>query len=88
MAAAGWIPTVETYLGRVTKARIAEAVRKARGEAAAAPLATLKKPEMAEAAAQLLAGTGWLPEVLRTAGDAAPASPDSAPAEAEGTVAA
>ena len=51
-------------------------------DAAAAPLATLKKPEMAEAAAQLLTGTGWLPEVLRTAGITAPAPEDSAPATA------
>jgi ParB family chromosome partitioning protein len=30
MAAAGWTPTVETYLGRVTKSRILEAVREGR----------------------------------------------------------
>lgn len=82
MAAAGWTPTVDTYLGRVTKARILDAVREARGEAAAAPLAALKKPDMAEAAAQLLAGTGWLPEVLRTPGITTPAPDDSAPAAA------
>jgi ParB family chromosome partitioning protein len=74
MAAAGWTPTVETYLGRVTKARILEAVGEAKGPAAAAPLATLKKAEMAEAAAQLLAGTSWLPEVLRMPGSTAPAA--------------
>jgi ParB family chromosome partitioning protein len=68
MAEAGWTPTVEAYLGRVTKARILEAVREARGDAAAAPLAALKKPEMAVAAAALLAGSGWLPDVLRTPG--------------------
>ena len=31
MAAAGWTPTVDTYLGRVTKARILQAVREAKG---------------------------------------------------------
>ena len=35
MAAAGWTPTVDTYLGRVTKARILQAVREAKGERAA-----------------------------------------------------
>ena len=78
MAEAGWTPTVEAYLGRVTKARILEAVREARGDAAAAPLATLKKPEMEVAAAELLAGTGWLPDVLRTPGMPTPSPAVSA----------
>ena len=64
----GWTPTVGSYLGRVTKARILAAVREARGEAAAERIATLRKPEMAEAAERLLAGTGWLPAPLRTPG--------------------
>ncbi|MBB2206433.1 ParB/RepB/Spo0J family partition protein [Gluconacetobacter takamatsuzukensis] len=51
LAEAGWQATVENYLGRVTKARILEAVREARGD---------------EAAERLLEGTGWLPEALRT----------------------
>jgi ParB family chromosome partitioning protein len=37
MAAAGWKPTVENYLGRVPKARILEAVREAKGEHSAQP---------------------------------------------------
>jgi ParB family chromosome partitioning protein len=68
LAAAGWAPTAETYLGRVTKARILEAVREAKGAPAAQRLEGLKKGDMAEAAAQALAGTGWLPEALRTKG--------------------
>ncbi len=68
LAAAGWVPTAETYLGRVTKARILEAVREAKGEQAAQRIEGLKKGDMAVAAEQLLAGTGWLPEPLRTAG--------------------
>ena len=64
----GWGPTVGNYLGRVTKARILAAVREARGEAAAERIASLRKPEMAEAAERLLAGTGWLPMLLRTPG--------------------
>jgi len=61
-----WIPTVSNYLGRVTKARIIEAVREGVSEEAAERLAGLKKAEMAEAAERLLAGTGWLPAHLRT----------------------
>ena len=67
MAAAGWSPTVDNYLGRVPKARILEAVREAKGEASAQLIDHLKKPEMAKEAERLVAGTGWLPEPLRTA---------------------
>lgn len=65
---AGWIPTVDNYLGRVTKARIVEAVREAKGDEAAERIVHLKKGDMAATAEQLLAGTGWLPEPLRTKG--------------------
>jgi ParB family transcriptional regulator, chromosome partitioning protein len=68
MAAVGWQPTVETYLGRVTKARILQAVQEAKGEAAAQIIDHLKKPEMANEAERLLVATGWLPEPLRTPG--------------------
>ena len=64
----GWTPTAGSYLGRVTKARILAAVREARGEAAFERIAHLRKPEMAQAAEVLLAGTGWLPGPLRTPG--------------------
>ena len=72
MVEAGWKPTVENYLGRVTKARILEAVREARGEQAAQLIDHLKKGDMAEEAERLLADTGWLPEPLRLT-DAEPA---------------
>ncbi len=61
-----WTPTVSSYLGRVTKSRILDAVREAAGEDAAARIAGQKKGEMAEAAEPLIAGTGWLPPLLRT----------------------
>ncbi len=61
-----WAPTVNSYFGRVTKARILEAVREAVSDEAADRLAGLKKAEMAEAAERLLAGIGWLPALLRT----------------------
>jgi ParB family transcriptional regulator, chromosome partitioning protein len=67
VVAAGWAPTVDNYLGRVTKARILEAVREAKGEAAVQLIEHLKKPDMAKEAERLLAGCGWLPEPLRTA---------------------
>ena len=63
---AHWTPSVRAYLGRVTKAHILAAVREALGDEAAARIADLKKQAMAETAEQLLAGTGWLPPVLRT----------------------
>ncbi|MCC6887279.1 MAG: ParB N-terminal domain-containing protein [Hyphomicrobiales bacterium] len=68
--AAGWSPTVDNYLGRVTKARILQAVREVKGEQAAQLIDHLKKGEMAERAQELLAGSGWLPEPLRTPGRA------------------
>ncbi|SHO61310.1 chromosome partitioning protein, ParB family [Pseudoxanthobacter soli DSM 19599] len=64
---AHWTPTVQSYLGRLTKAHILNAVREAIGHDAAERIGGLKKTEMAQAAEQLLAGTGWLPSVLRTA---------------------
>jgi ParB family chromosome partitioning protein len=66
MAATGWKPTVNNYLGRVPKARILEAVRAAKSDASAQLIEHLKKPEMAKEAERLLADTGWLPEPLRT----------------------
>lgn len=63
---AHWTPTVQSYFGRITKAHILAAVREAVSDEAAERIAGKKKQEMAEAAEQLLAGTGWLPPLLRT----------------------
>jgi ParB family chromosome partitioning protein len=84
MAAAGWRPTVAGYLGRVTKARILEAVREAKGEQAAQLIEDLKKADMAREAERLLEGSGWLPEPLRLRGGNAslPASTGEAGSEA------
>ncbi|QPF83980.1 ParB N-terminal domain-containing protein [Bradyrhizobium genosp. L] len=65
MAAVGWKPTVDNYLGRVTKPRILEAVREAKGEPSVQLIDHLKKGDMAREAERLLDGTGWLPEPLR-----------------------
>ena len=67
MVDAGWRPTVDNYLGRVTKPRILEAVREAKGEQSAQLIDHLKKGDMAREAERLLDGTGWLPEPLRLA---------------------
>ncbi len=75
---AGWGPTVDNYLGRVTKPRILEAVREAKGESSAQLIDHLKKADMAKEAERLLDGSGWLPEPLRLV-DVAPV-----PAEQEG----
>ena len=81
MVQAGWRPTVDNYLSRVTKPRILEAVREARGESSAQLIDHLKKGDMAREAERLLEGTGWLPEPLRLA-DADVAS-DAATSEVE-----
>lgn len=77
MVQAGWRPTVDNYLGRVTKPRILGAVREARGESAQL-IDHLKKADMAKEAERLLDGSGWLPEPLRLV------DPDAAPMEQEG----
>ena len=66
MSAAGWRATEESYLGRVSKARILEAVREGKDEKSAQLIGHLKKGDMAREAERLLAGSNWLPEPLRT----------------------
>ena len=74
-----WTPTVDTYLGRVTKAQILDAVREAKGEASAQLIEPLKKSDMAREAERLLAGTGWLPPVLRPGSHGVGAAPGRPP---------
>ncbi|MEO1137824.1 MAG: ParB N-terminal domain-containing protein [Pseudomonadota bacterium] len=83
MAAVGWTPTADVYLSRVTKAQILEAVREAKGGDAADQIAGLKKPAMIAAAEELLPGSGWLPDPLRTPGQDASASDADEPAAVE-----
>ncbi|HRD45109.1 MAG TPA: chromosome partitioning protein ParB, partial [Caulobacter sp.] len=71
--------TAASYFGRVSKARVLEAVEEGVSKPDADRIAGMKKADMAEAAETLLAGKGWLPPLLRTA-----ALPEMA-AEAEGT---
>jgi ParB family chromosome partitioning protein len=58
--------TVNSYRGRVTKARIGEAMREGVSEEAAGRIAGMKKQPGAEAAEQLLIASAWLPSILRT----------------------
>ena len=60
-----WSPTVASYLGSVSKDQIAKVVTEAVGTDSAAPLTNMKKGEAATTAEQLLAGRGWLPELMR-----------------------
>jgi ParB family chromosome partitioning protein len=81
MVEAGWRPTVDNYLGRVTKGRMLDAVREARGESSAQLIDHLKKSEMAKEAERLLEGAGWLPEPLRLATISSPSDSLDSPAE-------
>jgi ParB family chromosome partitioning protein len=71
MVEAGWTPTADNYFGRVTKARILQAVREAKGDQSAELIGHLKKTDMAREAERLMTGTGWLPEPLRLVADSA-----------------
>ena len=87
IVATGWTPTVDNFFGRVTKARILEAVRETKGDAQAQRIEQLKKGDMAREAERMLAGSGWLPEPLRTSGRAPQRSePANATADIEAPV--
>ncbi|HEY1090191.1 MAG TPA: ParB/RepB/Spo0J family partition protein [Burkholderiaceae bacterium] len=60
-----WVVSGESYLGRVPKSLIAEALTEAGEFAAAATLAKLKKGEAVSRAEALLSGKRWLPAALR-----------------------
>lgn len=60
-----WKPTKASYLGRVSKALILDAVREGVSPSAAENLAGLKKDALVARAEERLAGKDWLPEILR-----------------------
>jgi ParB family chromosome partitioning protein len=78
-----WTPTVASYLGRVTKAKIGEAVREAVSDEAAERIGGMKKPDMASKAEALLAGKGWLPSLLRAPVTVVPEVQSEAPSLTE-----
>jgi ParB family chromosome partitioning protein len=57
-------PNAENYFGRVNRSGILAAIDEARGSHAPS-LDKLKKGELAVRAADLVNGSGWLPEPLR-----------------------
>ena len=64
---AWWQPTGDTYLSRVSKAHILEAVKEGVSAEAAENLASLKKGDLVVRAEERLTGRGWLPLALRLA---------------------
>jgi hypothetical protein len=83
-----WSPTTDFFMG-LTKAQIADAImvspvvmdlpRAKDRKAFEIMLAGKRKDELALMAAQALEGSGWLPDVLRTAGLAEVTYPDAEP---------
>lgn len=61
-----WTPKAKNYLASIPKARILEIVREAVSPEAASALSLMRKGALVEAAEKRLAGTGWLPALLRT----------------------
>lgn len=61
-----WKPTPQSYLAHVSKDRLAAVVTEAVNAEMAKPLLAMKKVQAAAAAAQLLEGKGWVPELMRT----------------------
>jgi ParB family transcriptional regulator, chromosome partitioning protein len=59
-----WQPTSETYLGRVSKVQITDALREA-DKFRPYDVADMKKAQLAAHAEKQLAGSGWLPAILR-----------------------
>ena len=71
-----WTATRDSYLDRVTKALITDAVREGAGVEAAHRIDGMKKEGMAANAEAALAGKGWLPRLLRVPSGAEP-GPDA-----------
>lgn len=58
-------PDVDNYFGRINTAQIVAVLCEAKGVSPAPSWTKMKKAELAALAAREIAGTGWLPEVLR-----------------------
>jgi ParB family chromosome partitioning protein len=58
-------PTAENYFTRIGKPQILGAIQEAKGQPPAPAWEKLKKAELAQEAERQIAGTGWLPEILR-----------------------
>jgi ParB family transcriptional regulator, chromosome partitioning protein len=60
-----WAPTKESYLGRVKKDQILEAIEEGTSETNFEDLRKLKKGELVAAAERRLTGGRWLPQILK-----------------------
>lgn len=60
-------PTAENYFGRVSKTGIEQALTEAKGADFAAGVSGMKKADAAAYAERQIAGTGWLPALLKIA---------------------
>ena len=60
-----WTPTAESYLSRVKKEQILEAIGEGTSERNFEDLRKMKKAELVGAAERRLAGSRWLPEILK-----------------------
>ena len=61
-----WTPTGERYLGRVKKEEILRVIGDGTSETNFEDLRKLKKGELVAAAERRLAGSRWLPEILKS----------------------
>jgi ParB family chromosome partitioning protein len=61
-----WTPTGETYLGRVKKEQILEAVAKGTNEKNLEDLRKMKKTELVAVSERRLAQNRWLPGILKS----------------------
>jgi ParB family chromosome partitioning protein len=59
-----WQPTAENFFGRVSKEQIIEALREA-DKLRPYDVSSMKKAQLAAHAEKQLAGSGWLPAILR-----------------------
>lgn len=76
-----FVPTAANYLGRVAKPLILEALAEA-GQGADDTLKAAKKGALVEAAAQRLAGSRWVPALIRSPAPSVPDVAKSKPAKA------
>ena len=77
-----WTATKDSYLDRVPKALILDAVREGAGAGVVGRIANSKKEVMVADAAALLDGKGWLPAVLHVPGVTYPVDSSDAQATA------
>jgi ParB family chromosome partitioning protein len=64
---AWFTPDAPNYFSRISKPQILDAIREAKGQPPAPAWEKLKKAELAQEAERQLAGSGWMPELLRPA---------------------